>query len=84
MGPYRSEFSAFMNRNHSINAMAFQPENRLAISAECRRLANGRYKGVVVRSIIGRFSADDFQVECVNERDSKEEAMRDARDLACK
>ena len=54
---------------------------RLLLTAECRRLPNGRYMGVAVQSLIGRFSADAFERPCLEERDSEEEALRDAETL---
>ena len=62
--------------------MALTSYERISMSAEWRRLANGRYKGVVVRTIIGCFSADDFEMDCIYERDSKEDAIKDAKELA--
>jgi hypothetical protein len=62
--------------------MALTSYERISISAEWRRLANGRYKDVVVRSTGGRFSADDFEMDCINERDCKEDAITGAKKLA--
>jgi hypothetical protein len=57
-----------------------QPEN-ISISAEYRHLPNGRYRGVVVRSLIGRFSNDEFELYCANERETEDEALKDANAL---
>jgi hypothetical protein len=57
-----------------------QSEN-ITISAEYRHLPNGRYKGVIVRSLIGRFSNDEFELYCQNERATEDEALRDAKAL---
>lgn len=60
-----------------------EPQN-ISISAEYRPLPNGRYKGVIVRSLIGRFSNDEFELYCQNERDTEDEALTDAMDLLSK
>jgi hypothetical protein len=36
---------------------------------------------LVTNSLIGRFSVDSFETHCENERDSKEEAIRDANEF---
>jgi hypothetical protein len=53
----------------------------VSISAEYRHLPNGRYRGVIVRSLIGRFSNDEFEVYCANERETEDEALKDAKAL---
>lgn len=65
-----------------INGM-IQPQN-ISLSAEYRPLPNGRYKGVIVRSLIGRFSNDEFELYCQNERDTEDEALTDAKALLSK
>jgi hypothetical protein len=45
-------------------------------------LTTDRYKGVVVRTIIGRIPADDVETDCRNELDSKEDAIKDAKEPA--
>jgi molecular chaperone DnaK (HSP70) len=57
-------------------------KTRISTVAEYRRLGNGKYQGVIVQSSIGRFSSDDFEFFCESARDSKEDALKDARALA--
>jgi hypothetical protein len=49
-----------------------------SVTTEYFRLENGKYRGVVVESLIGRFSADSFEIHCENMHASKEEALEDA------
>jgi hypothetical protein len=53
-----------------------------SIAAEFRRLENGKYRGVVVQSLVGRFSIDEFEVHCALERNTEDEALKDAQNLA--
>lgn len=55
--------------------------DRVLVSAEYRLLKNGKYQGVVVQSLIGRISSDNFEFPCVNEYPTKEEALREAKQV---
>ena len=46
---------------------------------EYQYLRNGKYRGVIVWSLIGRFSNDDVERFCEFERETKEQALNDAR-----
>jgi hypothetical protein len=54
-------------------------KNRFTRQFEYRYLRNGRYRGVIVWSLIGRFSDDDVERFCEHERETKEQALNDAR-----
>jgi hypothetical protein len=56
-------------------------KEKLSVAAEYSRSKNGKYRGVVVESLTGRFSSDVFEIHCESERDSKEEAIRDASEF---
>jgi hypothetical protein len=56
-------------------------DEQISVAAEYRRLANGRYVGVVTQSLAGRFSSDTFELACPDERESKSEALMDAEFL---
>jgi hypothetical protein len=58
--------------------------DHFSVTAEYQYLSNGKYRGVVVRSLIGRFSSDGFEFHCVTERNSKDEAVSDAKNLAAR
>jgi hypothetical protein len=57
---------------------------RTTLATEYRRLANGKYMGIVVERSVGRFSTDDFEYACADERNTKEEAFSDAKQLVQK
>lgn len=59
--------SDFLNSNQNIT-----------VTAEYARLENGKYRGVIVENITGRFSVDSFEIHCEKEHDSKEQALEDA------
>lgn len=61
--------------------MTFNSDQKVSITAEYRRLDNGKYKGIVVQSLISRFSTDHFELPCAADRDTEEEALRDAKAL---
>jgi len=46
---------------------------------EYQNLGNGKYRGVIVWSLIGRLSNDDVERFCEYERETKEQALNDAR-----
>jgi hypothetical protein len=62
-------------------AALLNSNEELSVTAECSFLKNGKYRGVVVESLTSRFSVDNFEIHCENERDSKEEAIRDATEF---
>lgn len=52
------------------------------ISIEAKILQNGKYQGIVIHRLIGRFSKDDLASYRVSICDSMEEALRDAEKFA--
>lgn len=50
----------------------------VSVTAEYAHLENGKYRGVIVESLIGRFSVDSFETHCEKEHASKEQALEDA------
>jgi hypothetical protein len=62
--------------------MIINIDKSISIAAEYRRLGNGKYKGVLVQSLVSRFSTDHFELPCAIDRDTQEEALRDAEALA--
>jgi hypothetical protein len=62
--------------------MIINIDKNVSIAAEYRRLENGKYKGVLVQSLVSRFSTDHFELPCAMDRDTREEALRDAEALA--
>jgi len=52
---------------------------RFVTQFEYRYLRNGKYRGVIVWGLAGRFSSDDVERFCEHERDTKEQALNDAR-----
>jgi hypothetical protein len=53
--------------------------NRFVTRFEYRYLHNGKYRGVIVWSLIGRLSDDDMERDCEHERETKKQALNDAR-----
>ena len=62
--------------------MVINIEKNVSIAAEYRRVGNGKYRGVFVQSLVSRFSTDHFELPCAFDRDTREEALRDAEALA--
>lgn len=55
---------------------------RVSVTTWVQRLPNGKFEGVVTRLYIRGSVNDEIEIHCKIERDTEEEALKDAKVLA--